>query len=127
MKSKFIKISRISLSSFAVALAILIGFAVFTEQQEISLPPALGVLLLVTGFLAIICIVVAWVLDLVDNYKRVGVSYIISYAAVVVVFGLVLMGIDYFIDGQSLQLVNSIGKAAVIVCGLRAGQYIFSK
>lgn len=127
MKTKFIKVSRILLIIFAALVAVLIGCAMFSEQQEISLPPALGILLLITGFLTTICIVAAWVLDLIDNYKRGGVPYLISYVAVIAVLGVVLTGFDYFIAKENVQLAASLGKAAVSVCGIRAGSYIFRK
>ena len=127
MKTKFIKVSRSILIMFVVLVAVLIGFAMFSEQQEISLPSALGIMLLITGFLATICIVAAWVLDLIDNYKRGGVPYLISYVAVIAVLGLVLTGFDYFIAEENIQLTASLGKAAMCVCGIRAGSYIFRK
>lgn len=127
MKTKFIKVSRILLIIFAALVAVLIGYAMFSKQQEISLPPALGILLLITGFLTTVCIVVAWVLDLIDNYKRGGVPYLISYVAVIAVFGLVLAGFDFFLGGKDVDLVNTIIRATVAVCGIRAGSYIFTK
>lgn len=127
MKTKFIKVSRILLIIFAALVAVLIGYAMFSKQQEISLPPALGILLLITGFLTTVCIVVAWVLDLIDNYKRGGVPYLISYVAVIAVVGLVSIGFDYFINEERMNLLNEFCRAATIVCGIRAGSYIFRK
>lgn len=127
MKTKFIKVSRILLIIFAALVAVLIGYAMFSKQQEISLPPALGIMLLIAGFLTTICIVVAWVLDLIDNYKRGGVPYLISYVAVIAMLGLVLTGFDYFIAEENIQFAALLGKAAMCVCGIRAGSYIFRK
>ena len=127
MKTKFIKISRILLIIFAVLLAILIGYVMFTEKQEFSLPPVLGILVLAAVVLVIACLLAAWVLDLIDNYKRGGVPYLISYVVVIAVFGLVLAGFDFFLGGEDVELINTVIRAVAVVCGIRAGSYIFSK
>lgn len=126
MKSKFIKISRICVMFFFVVIAILVGWIFVTKDQEVILPTVLGILPLLSGLAMVICIIIAFILDMVDSLKRDKFKYLIGNTILIAVLWLVLVIFEYFTGDKNVQLINLLGQSALSVCAVRAGSYIFT-
>ena len=127
MKQKFRKISKLILICFLAVIAVLVGFAMFAGEQDIALPPILGIFIVIVTVLTLVCIFVAWLLDIVENVKREKLSFLVSYVAVIVVVALVMAVGEYYFGEHIFDIAAWLKKSAFIICAMRAGNYIFSK
>lgn len=127
IKSLFIKVCKISLLLFFIALAILVGFAVFTDESEFTLPTIVMIYFLASTIACVLCIVIAWILDLIESVRRDIFTCLMGYLVVIVMFWGVLVAVDYFWNDAGVDLAGSLVKAALSVCAIKAGNYIFTK
>ncbi len=127
MKEKFHKVSKLILICFLAVIAVLVGFAMFAGEQDITLPPILGIFIVIVTVLTVVCIFVAWLLDIVETVKRENFSFLVSYLAVIVVVAFVMAVGEYYLGEHIFDIAAWLRKSALIICAMRAGNYIFSK
>lgn len=128
MKNTFIKISRISLAIFAVAIAILVMYVVMANDDEIELPIIIGIFVLVGIILGIMGFLIAIVIDIVENYKKEGFSFVIKYAVEIIGVGALFVLYEHFVDKSDQTWIQCFTQASIIVLGIRAGSnVIFAK
>ena len=127
MKAKFKFVSKVSVILFLVLLGVIVLYTVVTKEQEVVLPNVLGIIWLISGAVALLCVAAAFVLDGITAWKKDKVSYCLGLVGTIGVLWLIMIAVEYFINNNGLQIVHGLGRAAAIVCGVRAGNYIFQK
>lgn len=75
----------------------------------------------------LICIIVAWGLDLIEGMQINKVSYLKEYVMQIIVFFIVCIVMDYFVEKIDGNWIDYLVRSAGIVCGIRAIEYIWSK
>lgn len=123
----FVRISRICLGLFLIALAILIGFSLSIKTEEVELPALVGIFLFLSIFASAICILVAVVIDIVESYRTKGFSFIIGYIAEIAVVWIVYIIYNYCVGEGNLNFPQSLVQPVIIVCAIRAGRVILAK
>lgn len=127
IKSIFLKISRSCLVAFFTALALLVGFAVVTKTEKITLPAILGIYVLISTITSLICIIIAWVLDLIESVRRDKFSCLTGYVVGIAMLWGAILVTDYFFYDMHIDWMSSLLKAVICVCVIKAGNYIFSR
>ena len=123
----FLRVSRICFLIFFLILAIFVCFAVATKDDETTVPVALGILFLVSTFAALTCIIIAWILDLIENIRRDKFSYFIGYVALILILWGAFTAVDYFINHITGDWLGGFVRAFASVCTIKAANYIFLK
>ena len=115
------KTTIISAIFFGVAIAIIVGIG----EEEIPWP--LGILFLLSMITVLLCLVTAWILDLIEEVRTNKVSYFREYVMQIIVFFIVCMVMDYFLDKVSGNWIGCLVRSVGMVCGIRAFDYIWIK
>lgn len=124
MKKKIIKLTKIWFWVFIAMLLMLVGFMLMQKDDTVAIPTIVGVsfLIALVGMLALFVIVV--VMDAIDSWKHDKKMYILSFVAAVVATTAVLMVLEYFFSSRTWQVKESFAEAFIIICGIRAGEYV---
>ena len=124
MKKKIIKLTKIWFGVFIAMLLVLVGFMLMQKSDTVAIPTILGVAFLIAlvGMLALFVIVV--VMDAMDSWKHDKKMYILGFVAAVVATTAVLIVLEYFFSSRTWQIKESFAEALIIICGIRAGEYI---
>lgn len=119
-------IAKISIVAFLVSLAILVYYGLTTTGEEIELPPLLGICFLMSTVAFVICILIAMVLEFIDNIRRDSV-YPVWYGLVIAVCWFTIVAIDYFGYKADVDWLGSLWTATGIVAMIKATCYILAK
>lgn len=125
IKNIFKRIGKISVVLFFVAVAIMLCFVFGTQNEEI--PLLLGSFFSLSMVMFLICIIAAWVLDLIEGMRINKASYFKEYVMQIIVFFIVCIVMDYFVDKIDGNWIGCLVRSAGMVCGIRAIEYIWSK
>ncbi len=123
MKKKIIKLTKIWFWAFIALLLILIGF-IFINKEGDAIPSILGLpfFIFLVGMLILVAVIV--IMDAVDSWKRDRKTYILGFVGAVVATSAVLIALEYFMNSHTVQIGEAIIEALIIICGIRAGEYI---
>lgn len=125
-KGIFYKIAKISVVAFLVSLAILVYYGLTTTGEEIELPLLLGIYFLISTVAFVICILIAMVLEFVENIRRDTV-YPVWYGLTIVVFWLAIVAIEHFLYKADVDWLGSLWAVIGIVAMIRSISYILAK
>lgn len=128
IKNTFKKIGKLSVITFFVTSVIMVCFVLTSQEEEVvEIPTLLGILFGISMVAFLICIVIAWILDLIEGMRTNKVSYLKEFVMQIVVFSVVFVVMDYFIDKISGNWIGYLARVTGTLCGLRGVEYIWSK
>ena len=124
MKKKVIKLTKIWFWVFIAMLLVLVGFMLMQKSDTVAIPTILGVAFLIALVGMLILFVIVIIMDAIDSWKRDKKTYILGFVAAVAATTAVLMVLEYFLSSHTWQIKESFAEAFIIICGIRAGEYI---
>lgn len=63
-------------------------------------------------------------MDAIDSWKHDKKTYILGFVGAVAAAAVVMIALEYFMNDHTLKIKESIIESFIIICGIRAGEYI---
>lgn len=127
MKEKMKKASKISLTLFVIAIAILVIYGNMVKDETIEIPTILAVYLLITTAAALICALISFVLDAIESIKKDKFAYVTGLLGIAIVYFVGYVGIEIFLNGNKPNLQATFIAALIFACISRTGKFLYEK
>ena len=120
------KAGKILLILWFVCLAWLVGLVMLTKGDEITLPVIAGIFVVVIFAATVLCILAAFAIDMAEKIKEKGIIEAPRFFLDAALCLAIVLLYDYFEGTPNIDLPSAAGRAVIVVCGIRAGRYIFT-
>lgn len=114
MKKKFVLFSKIILGLFFVAIAVMVGMALFSDSDTIIMSNYVGIPCTIIFLLTGITFLALFVLECIEKVKEKEYSFILEIFISIIVITAILALCDRFVSDTELNIVLNLSYAAII-------------